>query len=225
MKCGEQWLNLAMTDAKSCHQWRRPVPSTMYWVQKWAWKVLGRQWVKCWHFTLKNIIRIEDVALIKYVMYLLLVNQSEINSLYRRGRLELSLQADWIISHYRFEVIGRHPMLPFTPHSKHVLKNIFHIDRHTVATETPESSHVGPSALWRLQFDFQVIQIRAEIAIVSVAENCRFLLHMANNQEKGKMFPGNKEIHSAFVPPMSYKLCLLQSWNLSWIDVTVSLSE
>lgn len=171
------------------------------------------------------MIRVEDIALIKYVLYLLLVNQGKTYSLCRRGRLELSLQADWIISHYRFEVIGRQPMLPFTPHSKHVLKNIFHIDRHTVATETPESCHGGPPALWRLQFDFQVIQIRTETAIMSVVENCWFLLLMANNQEKGKMFPRNKEMHTVFFPPMRYKQCLLQSWNLPWIDVTVSLSE
>lgn len=40
------------------------------------------------------MIRVEDVALIKYVLYLLLVNRSEIDSLYRRGRLELSLRED-----------------------------------------------------------------------------------------------------------------------------------
>lgn len=83
------------------------------------------------------------------------------------------------------------------------------MDRHTVATETPESCCVGPPALWRLQFDFQVIQIRTEIAIMSVAENCWFLLLMANNQEKGNMFPRNKEMHSAFFPPMSYRVPLI----------------
>lgn len=174
------------------------------------------------------MIRVEDRALIKYVLYLLLVNQSKIDSLYRRGRLELSLQADWIISHYRFEVIGRQPMLPFTPHSKHVLKNIFHIDRHTVATETPESCCEGPPALWRLQFDFQVIQIRTEIAIMSVAENCWFLLPMANNQEKGKMFPRNEEMYSVFFPPMSYRVPLtvlkfaLNKYHCVLIEITSS---
>lgn len=40
------------------------------------------------------MIGVEDVALIKYALYLLSVNHREIDSLYRRGRLELSLQAD-----------------------------------------------------------------------------------------------------------------------------------
>lgn len=111
---------------------------------------------------------VEDFALIAYTLYLLLVNHREIDSLYRRGRLKLSLQADWISSHYRLEVIGRQPMLPFSPHSKHVLKSIFQIDRHTVATETPESCQIDLSALWRLWFVFQVIQIKTEIVIISV---------------------------------------------------------
>lgn len=118
------------------------------------------------------MIGVEDVALIKYALYLLLVNHRKIVSLHRRGRLELSLQADCITFHYRFEVIGRQPMLPFSPHSKHVLNNIFHIDRHTVATETPEGCHIGPPALWRLWFDFQVIQIKTKIEIISILKNC-----------------------------------------------------
>jgi len=61
-------------------------------------------------------------------------------------------------------------MLPFSPHSKHVLKNIFHI---AVATETPEGCHVGPPALRRFWFDFQSIQIKTEIAIMSVPKNCQ----------------------------------------------------
>ena len=73
--------------------------------------MLGSQRVKRQHFTLRITLWVEDVALIKYALYLLLVNHRAIDSLYRRGRLELSLQG--ITCHYRFEVIGRQPMLPF----------------------------------------------------------------------------------------------------------------
>lgn len=183
--------------------------------------MLGSQWVKCWRFTLRTMIGVEDVALIKYAFYLLSVNHREIDSLYRRGRLELSLQADWITSHYRFEVIGRQPMLPFSPRSKHALKNIFHIDRHTVATETPESCHIGPPALWRLWVDFQVIQIKTEIAIISVPKKL-LVLHIANNKEKGETFPKNEEEHTALFPPKSYKhLPILEEEEHFWPSTTL----
>lgn len=156
-------------------------------------------------FCLKNHDWREDVALRKYALYLLLVNHGEIDSLYRRGRLELSLQVDWITSHYRFEVIGTQPMFPFSPHSKHILKSIFHVHRHSVATETPESCHIGSSALWRLRFDFQVIQIKTEISVISVQKKKLLVLHTANNKEKGEIFPKNGEKHTAYFHPKSYK--------------------